>query len=102
MVAAHRDWAKRTWDELVAYRAKTQASRDAAPGASSPGTPLGALPAGRQWYDNPYGGAPIRQSAAPPAVWIKRNGHQPPTPAPSFDPPPPTDPHPPPRTPTQP
>jgi hypothetical protein len=24
MVSAHRDWAKRTWDELVAYRAKTQ------------------------------------------------------------------------------
>jgi hypothetical protein len=23
-VSAHRDWAKRTWDELVAYRAKTQ------------------------------------------------------------------------------
>jgi hypothetical protein len=23
MVSAHRDWAKRTWDELVAYRAKT-------------------------------------------------------------------------------
>jgi hypothetical protein len=24
MVSAHRDWAKRTWDELVAYRAKTR------------------------------------------------------------------------------
>ena len=24
VVSAHRDWAKRTWDELVAYRAKTQ------------------------------------------------------------------------------
>jgi hypothetical protein len=24
MVAAHRDWAKRTWDELVVYRAKSQ------------------------------------------------------------------------------
>src|SRR5262249_43113076 len=92
MVAAHRDWAKRTWDELVAYRAKTQASRDAAPGASSPGTPLGALPAGRQWYDNPYGGAPIRQSAAPPAVWINRNGQQLPTDDPPFDPRTPTDP----------
>jgi len=92
MVAAHRDWAKRTWDELVAYRAKTQASRDAAPGASSPGTPLGALPAGRQWYDNPYGGAPIRQSTAPAAIWINRNGQQLPTDDPSFDPRTPTDP----------
>jgi len=24
MVSVHRDWAKRTWDELVAYRAKSQ------------------------------------------------------------------------------
>jgi hypothetical protein len=24
IVSAHRDWAKRTWDELVAYRAKSQ------------------------------------------------------------------------------
>jgi hypothetical protein len=87
MVTTHRDWAKRTWDELVAYRSKTQAGQDAAPGM-----PRGALPAGQQLYDNPYGGAPIRQSAGPAAIWINRNGQQLPTDDPSFDPRIPTDP----------
>jgi hypothetical protein len=86
IVSAHRDWAKRTWDELVAYRAKTQADQDAARS-----TPLGALAAGQQWYDNPYGGAPIRQSAGPAAIWINRNGQQLPTDNSSFDPRTPTD-----------
>lgn len=79
IVTGHRDWAKRTWDELVTYRAKTQAGPD-------------APPAGQQWYDNPYGGAPIRQSAGPAAIWINRNGQQLPTNNPSFDPRVPTDP----------
>ena len=87
IVSAHRDWAKRTWDELVDYRAKTQADQSAAPG-----TALGAPAAGQQWYDNPYGGAPIRQSAGPVAIWINRNGQQLPTDNPSFDPRTPTDP----------
>jgi len=87
MVSAHRDWAKRTWDELVAYRTKTQADQDAAPGM-----PQAALPAGQQWYDNPYGGAPIRQSTDPAAIWINRNGQQLPTDDPSFDPRTPNDP----------
>jgi len=86
MVTTHRDWAKRTWDELLAYRAKTQA------GQAAPGTPLDALPAGQQWYDNPYGGAPIRQSTGPAAIWINRNGQQLPTDDPSFDPRTPSDP----------
>ena len=95
MLTAHRDWAKRTWDELVTYRAKTQSGLDAAPGASSgtaPGTPLGALPAGQKWYDNPYSGAPILQSAGPAAIWINRNGQQLPTDDLSYDPRTPTDP----------
>lgn len=73
IVTAHRDWAKRTWGELVTYRAKPQAGPD-------------ELPAGQQWYDNPYGGAPIRQSAGPAAIWINRNGQQLPTDDPAFDP----------------
>jgi hypothetical protein len=95
MVAAHRDWVKRTWDELVSYRAKTPAGQDLAldpSSATSPGRSLGALPAGRQWYDNPYGGAPIQQSASPAAIWINRNGQQLPTDNPNFDPRTPTDP----------
>ena len=79
MVSAHREWAKRTWDELVDYRSKIQADRN-------------ATPVGQQWYDNPYGGAPIRQSAGPAAIWINRNGQQLPTDYPSFDPRTPTDP----------
>jgi hypothetical protein len=73
IATAHRDWAKRTWDELVTYRSKPQADPD-------------ALPAGQQWYDNPYGGPPIRQSANPAAIWINRNGEQLPTDDPAFDP----------------
>jgi len=83
MVSAQRDWAKRTWDELVVYRAKDQAKDQ---------DDQNALPAGQQWYDNPYGGAPIRQSAGPAAIWINRNGQQLPTDDPSFDPRTPTDP----------
>jgi hypothetical protein len=79
IVTAHRDWAKRTWDELVTYRGKTQAGPD-------------APPAGQQLYDNPYGGAPIRQSAGPAAIWINRNGQQLPTDDPAFDPRTPIDP----------
>jgi hypothetical protein len=86
-ITAHRDWAKRTWDELATYRAKTQAGQGAVPGAV-PGT----LPVGHQWYDNPYGGAPIWQSAGPAAIWINRNGQQLPTDDLSFDPRTPTDP----------
>jgi hypothetical protein len=93
-IVAHRDWAQRTWDELVTYRAKTQAGKDIALGAptrSPPGAALGALPAGQRWYDNPYGGTPIRQSAGPAAIWINRNGQQLPTDDASFDPRTPTD-----------
>jgi hypothetical protein len=95
MVTAHRDWVKRTWEELVTYRAKTQAGQDVAPGVSSgtpPGAPHSALPAGQRWYDNPYGGTPIRQSAGPTAIWINRNGQHLPTDDPSYDPRTPTDP----------
>jgi len=76
MVTAQREWAKRTWDELVDYRAKTQPDPAA----------------GQQWYDNPYGGPPIRQSTAPAAIWVNRNGQQLPTDDASFDPRTPTDP----------
>jgi hypothetical protein len=91
IVSGHHDWAKRTWAELVAYRAKTQTDTQADQNAA-PATPFGALPAGQQWYENPYGGPPIRQSAGPAAIWINRNGQQLPTDSPSFDPRTPTDP----------
>ena len=31
---------------------------------------------GKQWYDNPYGGPPVQQSASPAVIWINRNGAQ--------------------------
>jgi hypothetical protein len=81
--AAHRDWSIRTWDEVAQYRAKAQADQSAAPGS---------MPAGKQWYDNPYGGPPIQQSASPAVIWINRNEQQLPSDNPNFDPRTPADP----------
>jgi hypothetical protein len=73
----HRDWAKRTWDEVVEYRAKALAGL--------------TTPAPKRLYDNPYGGPPIEQSATPAAIWINSDGQQFPTDNPAFDPRTPTD-----------
>src|SRR5262249_10610508 len=71
---AHREWAKKTWDEYTDFRSKREA-----PGTS-------AATAGRKLYDNPYGGPPIEQSANPAAIWINPDGQQFPTDDPAFDP----------------
>jgi hypothetical protein len=79
----HLDWARRTWDEVAQHRAKAQAGQSVAPGS---------MPTGKQWYNNPYGGPPIQQSASPAVIWINRNGQQLPSDNPTFDPRTPTDP----------
>src|SRR5439155_21286252 len=80
----HKDWSRRTWDEVALYRAKAQAGQSAA---------SGAIPTGKQWYDNPYGGPPIQQSASPAVIWITRNGQHLPSDNPAFHPRTPTDPY---------
>jgi hypothetical protein len=78
---AQREWARKTWDEFVDYRAKVVAARGS-----------DTASANKRMYDNPYGGPPIEQSASPAAIWIKPDGQQLPTDNPAFDPRTPADP----------
>ena len=83
VATAHRDWSRRTWEDVARHRAEVQARQ---------GQGLDPVLTGKQWYDNPYGGQPIRQSAGPAVIWINRNGEQLPSDNSAFDPRTPTDP----------
>jgi hypothetical protein len=75
--AAMREWSSHVWDEVSQFRAEAQQRQSQA---------LGPMLTGKQWYDNPYGGPAIQQSASPAAIWVNRNGDQLPSDNPNFDP----------------
>jgi hypothetical protein len=77
LASQYRDWSWRTWNDLEQFRAGIQARQQ---------QELGPTLTGQQWYNNPYGGPPVRQSTAPAVIWINRNGDLLPSDNPTFDP----------------
>jgi hypothetical protein len=83
LATAYRDWSAQMWGEVAQFRARVLERQ---------GRELGPMLTGKQWYDNPFGGAPIQQSTGPAVIWVSRNGDILPSDNPTFDPRTPTDP----------